>query len=125
MTRSSKLIMALVAGALVSWATLVPATVTPDEPHPVSLDPNAKTVIVASPRIALVTEEVHVTPNPTDVTAEPIIRLRTLGDAYNFTREDQSIGVRRHAVVDVLLSRNAEGVWYDNANGWLGAHLCL
>mgnify|MGYP003327392018 CR=1 FL=1 len=35
MTRSSKLIITLLAGGLAAWATLAPATVTPDEPHPV------------------------------------------------------------------------------------------
>ena len=125
MTRSSKLIITLLAGGLAAWATLAPATVTPDEPHPVPIDPYIRSVIVASPRVALVTEEVPVTPQPTNVTVDPLTRLRTLGDAYNFTKDDQSIRVRVGATVNVLLSRNTEGVWYDEANGWLGAHLCL
>ena len=123
--RSSKLLITLFACGLASWAALATDTVRPDEPHPVSPDPHVKSVIVASPRVALVTEEVPITPQPTNfVVVDPPVRLRSLGDAYNFTKENQTIRVRQGTIVDVLLSRNAEGVWYDMADGWLGAHLC-
>ena len=55
----------------------------------------------------------------------PPVRLRTLGNVYDFTKEDQSIRVRQGTIVDVLLTRNAEGVWHDEANGWLGVCLCV
>jgi len=124
--RSSKILITLFVCGLTSWTALANDAVRPDEPHPVSPDPFVKSVIVASPRVALVTEEVPVLPQPTNFAwPNPPVRLRTLGDAYNFTKENQTIRVRQGTTVDVLLSRDTEGVWYDMADGWLGAHLCV
>ena len=53
MTRSSKLIITLLAGGLAAWATLAPATVTPDEPHPVPIDPYIRSWQLAPGRTSI------------------------------------------------------------------------
>lgn len=85
--------------------------------------------VVASPRAALcnipappTNDEVE--PGATDdVVVEPM--FRTIGAAHNFAKKNGTVLLRFGSVLKVHLSEHAEGVWYEDASGWLGTLLIL
>jgi len=96
--------------------------------------PRVMKCVVAGPRAALVFEPlpiVPVEPAPEDTVLndgtepEPEPVGRSIGDAFNFAREDKDVTMRWGQMLDVKLHDRIEGVWYEHAKGWLGTVLVL
>ena len=96
------------------------------------LQSEIRAYVVASPRAALMARPMvdrEDTGGPIigdkDGTIIPVGPCLTTGAAHNFARDDARILVRPGAILDVQMAPHAEGVWYENTEGWLGTFLMV
>jgi hypothetical protein len=144
MRHHKALIAILVAGTTTGSMALAQVNTDVSSPSILPPEPSIKRVVVASPRAALITA---VIPGGPGITNQPPVqaidpttllldgsvsgdgtrpdRPLTIGDVSNFAKNGDSIRIRPDRTVFVQLSPEAEGVWYDDAFGWLGTKITV